>query len=223
LSNNTTSSKTTGAFDLARDLEQSGQIRAAYTAYLQLGAVDEAARVLAGLGHFSHAARLLLSHLNIGPRDVGALPEAKHRSALHAAIYAEKAGQIGLAVDLFLALGKRERAVRALERTGNIREAKKIRSGVETKSLHPGGFDQTHAGQAAAIDVEASDLKLMRTHVQAGRPAEAMHLAKQYGRIDVIAELFVEAGMSYQAAKCYLELGDAGTIPGSVRSRFTAR
>ena len=97
----------------ARALEQQGQLEAAVKAYVEGGAPEDAARLLAGAERFADAGRLLFGSLGVDAAEAGRLHKTLHGRALHAAILLAKGGESKLAADLFVALDDPEGAVRA--------------------------------------------------------------------------------------------------------------
>ncbi len=135
--------------------------------------------------------------------------------ALKAAIFAAKAGQAQVAVELFLGLGDRDRAVRTLEQAGDAEGAARVRSGLTSlgsaaqrqKPARAGG-PPPRVSSKAAEKLEASGelAQAMKAYIRESKPAEAARLALQMGRLEDAATLYAEAGIPYRAALCYRRL-----------------
>src|SRR5437016_1098039 len=96
------------ALERARSLEKSGQGDAAAKLFREVGAVEEAARVLGTLRRPRDAARLLLDSVGVPAAQVGSLDPAGKKRALMAAIFLGRAGENEMAVQIFMALGEQQ-------------------------------------------------------------------------------------------------------------------
>ena len=204
----------------ARALEKAGKLAAAVLAYRDAGAVDDAARVLGALRKPADAAQLLMASVGVQPAQVGQLEPALKKRALMAAIFFGRAGNNESAVQLFLALGERSRAVDLLQRAGDQVGAAKLASGkgapTTAVSLVPSTRPTAVGGKASSIEQalrleQAGKLELaMETYVQLRKFSEAARLATALGRTADAAQLHADAGQPFQAAQRYLEAGDTG-------------
>jgi tetratricopeptide (TPR) repeat protein len=96
--------------ETARALERRGQVDAAVKAYNDAGAPGEAGRAL-------------LDSLGVEPREVGRLNTTMRGRALQAAIFLAQGGQAETAVQVFLALGDRARALQTYSQLKKFVEA----------------------------------------------------------------------------------------------------
>ncbi|HYS10217.1 MAG TPA: protein kinase [Myxococcales bacterium] len=208
------------ALERARSLEKAGQGDAAAKIFREVGAVEEAARVLGMLRRPRDAAQLLIESLGVPPAQAGRLDAAGKKRALMAAIFLGRAGDSQDAVRLFLALGEQQRAVDLLQKAGDAVGAAKL------AALKPGQFETgpmlappkatAVGGQAVSIAVaqkleESGKLEAaLQSYVQLKRFADAARCAKALGRKADAAQLFADAGLPFEAAQAYLELGDTG-------------
>ena len=203
----------------ARKLEKEGKFDAAVRAFREAGAVEDAARVLAGqLKKPAEAARLLLESLK-GP--VAQQQGGGRKRALMAGIYFARAGDKDQALPIFLALGEQQRAVELLQRLGDTLGAARLaalkRGEFETgPMLAPARAAQAVGGQAVSLQaaqrleqVGRHDLAL-DAYAQLRRFGDAARMAVKLGRTQDAAQLYADAGMPFEAAEAYLALGDTG-------------
>jgi len=208
------------ALDRARGLEKAGQGDAAARLFRDVGAVEEAARVLGSLRRPRDAGQLLLESLGVQPGQVGRLDSAGRKRALMAAIFFGRARENQTAVQMFMALGEQQRAVEVLQKAGDSVGAAKL------SSMKPGQFETgpllapskaTAVGGQAVSMVSAQKLEqqgkheaALQSYVQLKRFADAARMAKVLGRKADAAQLYADAGAPFEAAQAYLELGDTG-------------
>ena len=204
----------------ARSLEKAGQGEAAVKLFREVGALEEAARVLGTLRRPKDAALLLIESLGVPAAQAGRLDPAGKKRALMAAIFLGRAGDSQQAVQLFLALGEQQRAVELLQKAGDAVGAAKI------AALKPGQFDSgpmlapakaTAVGGKAVSVTAAQKLEesgkleaALQSYVQLKRFGDAARCAKALGRTADAAQLHADAGQPFEAAQAYLELGDTG-------------
>lgn len=210
--------------DTARLLERRGQIDAAVQAFLRVGDVDDAARVLVAARRYAEAAQAFL--VGAGTNDltrIRSLDSVKKRFALKAAICLGQAGEIARAVDIFLAVDDRQRAVELLHKVGDYVGAARIQSG----SAPPGAAAQglghavaqmptqnSRIGGGASLQTAqrleaAGQLEFaLEAYVQLKQFAFAARVAKQLGRVSEAAQLYSDAGQPFEAAACHLEIAD---------------
>ena len=205
----------TKQLELAQKLADAGQIEQAITAYKQLGAVDEAARLLSVARRFEEGARLLAGTLGVAPAQVGQLDGPMKKRALMAAILFARAGDPPRAVELFLGLGERERAAETLEKAGDSVAADRIRSGelLPAPSLLArravGGQAESLAA-ASKLEQEGKLELALDSYLRLQRLADAARIARALGRTADAAQLYAEGGIPYEAARCYYDVGDTG-------------
>src|SRR5256714_9043376 len=208
------------ALERARSLEKGGQGDAAAKLFREAGAVEEAARVLGALRRPRDAAQLLLDSLGVPPGQAGRLDPAGKKAAFMAAIFLGRSGENQMAVQVFMALGEQQRAVELLQKAGDAVGAARI------ASMKPGEFDTgamlapakaTAVGGQAVSILSAQKMEeqgkleaALETYVQLKRFADAGRLAKALGRTANAAEFYADAGVPFEAAQAYLELGDTG-------------
>jgi len=202
----------------AQALEKGGQHEAAARAYRDLGAVDDAARAFGSARKPREGAELLLSSLGVQPAQVGQLDAAMKKRALMAAILFGKAGDAERAVELFLGLGERARAVDALRRAGDHLRAARIEAlpsgefaaAAIVSALRPGpaASAMPAVGDAASEKLEATG-KLqaaLEAFLALNRFGDAARVARKLGRTAEAAQLYGDAGMPYEAAECHRAL-----------------
>src|SRR5262249_23631707 len=208
------------ALERARSLEKAGQGDAAAKLFREAGAVEEAARVLGTLRRPRDAAQLLIESLGVPPGQAGRLDPAGKKRALMAAIFLGRAGDNQQAVQLFMALGEQQRAVELLQKAGDTVGAAKL------AAMKPGQFEAgpmlapakatAIGGQAVSMATaqkleESGKLEAaLQSYVSLKRFADAGRCAKALGRKADAAQLFADAGIPFEAAQAYLELGDTG-------------
>ncbi|MDD5308606.1 MAG: protein kinase [Deltaproteobacteria bacterium] len=206
------------ALEAARALEQRGQFDTAVKVYMQLGATQEAARVLASNGKYGEAGNLLLTGLGVSVGEIHRLEGDPRRQAYLAASYFSKAGDVPTAVDILVELGERARAAELLERGGDHLAAERLRSRKGGMYVPAGDSAQRRAVGGAAVNLEAArklekegklDLAV-QTYVQIKHYAEAGRILGKLRRFAEAANMFAEGGLPYEAGLCYLEAGDTG-------------
>jgi serine/threonine-protein kinase len=116
--------------EAARALEQRGQLEAAGKAYAECGALDDAARVLAGAQRFSEAGKLLADSLGALSRQPGGLHPTLRARAQRAAVLLVKGGQGARAAELYLAAGDAEKALGLFVQHKRFREAADVARGL---------------------------------------------------------------------------------------------
>ncbi|MFT4704401.1 MAG: tetratricopeptide (TPR) repeat protein, partial [Bradymonadia bacterium] len=209
----------------AKELETSGLVDGALRLYTEAGELDQGARVLVGARRFAEAGNLLVGNLGLprgstfSERDIAGLSPEMKRRALHAAICFSRAGERDLAVRMFLALGESSRAIELLEQAGDRLGAAKLRADYRRRGTFEDGERAT--GQIEAVAEVTSDgakrleaagnfERAMEAYARLRQPANAARMARMLDNPRQAAELFGSAGMSYEAALCWLECGDTG-------------
>ena len=124
-----------------------------------------------------------------------------------------------MSVELFVALGERQRAIEALQRAGDQVGAARLSAGERLD----GGPSLLGIGKQAAVSGAATSLLAAQklesagkldaafdAYVQLRKYADGARVAKRLGRIADAAQLYADAGVPFEAAKCYLDAGDTG-------------
>ena len=206
------------ALERARALEKAGQAEAALKLFREAGAVEDVARILGALRRPRDAAQVLLESLGVQPAQVGQLDSPGKKRALMAGILLGKAGDLELAVQLFMALGEQGRAVELLQRAGDHVGAARL------ASVKPGQFETgpilpratAVGGQAVSVlaaqkmEEQGKAQLALEAYLQLRRFGDAARIAVKLRQPGQAAQLYAEAGMPFEAAHCYLELGDTG-------------
>jgi serine/threonine-protein kinase len=152
---------------------------------------------------------------------VGQLDAAGKKRALMAAIYLGKAGENAMAVQLFVALGERQRAIELLQRAGDHAGAARLQNAkpgqFETGPLLAPPARGTAVGGQAVSALSAQKLEdsgkldqALAAWLGLKRFAEAARVARAMGQPGQAAQFYADAGMPFEAAECYLQLGDTG-------------
>src|SRR4051812_13289375 len=103
----------------AVDQEKRGDLAAAANGFLRAGAHEDAARAFAGLGRFAEAGQALLSAIRYQRNRTSNLSAADRKIALKAAIWFARGGDVRQAVELYLVLDERSRAIELLRSVGD--------------------------------------------------------------------------------------------------------
>ena len=207
------------AYEKARALEKAGKAEEALRAFREAGAVEDVGRLLAASRRYREAGEVLLGSLQVRPNQAGQLDPTLKRRALSAAIWLAKGGESQVSVELFVALGERQRAIETLQRAGDQVGAARLLAGERLEggpSILPAPKQSAVSGAAtsmlAAQKLESAG-KLdaaFDSYVQLRKYGEAARVAKRLGRSADAAQLYGDAGMPLDAAQCYLDAGDTG-------------
>ena len=207
------------AYEKARALEKAGKAEEALRAFRDAGAVEDVGRLLAASRRYREAGEVLLGSLQVRPNQVGQLDATLKKRALSAAIWLSKGGESQVSVELFVALGERQRAIETLQRAGDQVGAARLLTG---ERLEGGPSILAHPKQSAVSGVATSMLAAQKlegagkleaafdAYVQLRKAGEAARVAKRLGRSADAAQLYADAGMPLDAAQCYLDAGDTG-------------
>jgi serine/threonine-protein kinase len=195
------------AHERARTLERQGNLDAAVQTLLGVGAVEDAARILARQHRFADAGRVLLSSLGPEAARRRIVEPASRKRALMAAIHLARGGETGAAVDLFVTLGERERAADALKQAGDHVGAAMLQRDAGPR---PAGAPRAEPGEAkddrGARLERAGQLELALGAYVADRLfAEAARVARALGRLAEAAQLHADGGQPFEAALCCLD------------------
>jgi eukaryotic-like serine/threonine-protein kinase len=206
------------ALEAARALEQRGQFDSAIKVYVQLGASQEAARVLASQSKYGEAGNLLVSGLGVSIGEFHKLEGDARRQAYLAASYFSKAGNMQTAVEILVEIGERARAAELLERGGDHLAAERLRSKKSGGYVPSADSGPRRGIGGAAVNMDAArklekegklDLAV-QAYVQIKHYGEAGRILAKLSRFADAANLFAEGGLPYEAGLCYLEAGDTG-------------
>ena len=208
----------------ARAAEAAGQHAEAIELFKASGHLEDAARVLAQAGKPLEAAQLLLGSLGVKPAQVGTLEVKLKARAMKAAIQLVRAGELQQAVELFVALGERARAVQALERAGDHAGVARLLSSSPApgaSTVLPGrGGRPAPSGPLPATGLADSPViaqkleatgrgeEALEMWLRLKRFNEAARLSKSLGRLHEAATHFADAGMPLDAAQIFQELGE---------------
>ena len=205
-------------YERARELEKAGKGDEALRAFREAGAIDDVGRLLAAAKRYREAGEVLFGSLGVRPGQAGQLEPALRKRALSAAIWLAKGGEAQVSVELFVALGERQRAVETLQRAGDQVGAARLMAGERLDAApslvqaRQGTVGGAPTNVLAAQKLESSgklDLAL-DAYLQLRRHADAARVAKRLGRIADAAQLYADAGLPLEAAECYLAAGDTG-------------
>ena len=205
----------------ARLLEQQGQVDAAVEAYKASGAPAEAARLLMTQRRYDEAAELLVSGLGVHPAHAGNLSPDKKREALTAAICYSRANNVNAAVQLFVAIGEHPRAIELLERVGDQEGAARVRDYATNPALYQlsgqgplptsgGSSTSVRLQRARALEQNGNLGEALDVYVQLKQYGHAARVAQLLGMHDKAADLYIDAGMPFEAALCYRSGGNTG-------------
>lgn len=208
----------------AKQLEASGLADGAVHAYVQCGAVDDAARLLVAGRKFGEAANLFVQQLGLvrgstlSEKELQGLDATGRKRALRAAICFAKAGQRELATRMFVGLGEVGRAVEMLKTSGDPvgaarLEAEYKRRGQFADASMPvsvGTRSEITMDSAKALEAAGKHELAMESYTHLKQLPHAARMARLLGRVGAAGELFRDGGMPYEAALCFLEIGDTG-------------
>src|SRR5919202_5505140 len=206
------------AYEKARELEKAGRGDEALRAFREAGAIDDVGRLLAAARRYREAGEVLFGSLAVRPGQAGQLEPALRKRALSAAIWLAKGGETQVSVELFVALGERQRAVETLQRAGDQVGAARLMAGerldaapslVQARQVAVGGAPTNLLAAQKLESAGKLDLAL-DAYLQLRRHADAARVARQLGRIADAAQLYADAGLPLEAAECYLAAGDTG-------------
>ena len=138
------------AYEKARALEKAGKAEEALRAFRDAGAVEDVGRLLAASRRYREAGEVLLGSLQVRPNQVGQLDATLKKRALSAAIWLSKGGESQVSVELFVALGERQRAIETLQRAGDQVGAARLLTG---ERLEGGPSILAHPKQSAVSGV----------------------------------------------------------------------
>jgi len=206
------------AYDKARALEKAGKAEEALRAFREAGAIDDVGRLLAAGKRYREAGEALFSSLGVRPAQVGQLEPALKKRALSAAIWLAKGAEAQVSVELFVALGERQRAAETLQRAGDQVGAARLMAGerldapsllTQSKQVAVGGA-ATNLLAAQKLETGGKLDLAFEAYVQLRKYGDAARVAKRLGRSADAAQLYADAGLPLEAAQCYLEAGDTG-------------
>jgi tRNA A-37 threonylcarbamoyl transferase component Bud32/tetratricopeptide (TPR) repeat protein len=170
----------------------------------------------ANLGQYLKAGRFILDQLGLSLDKLSSINSQEKKLIYLAATYFNKAGDNNLAVELYLALGERHKAADLLEKSGDLIAAEKVRNSSgspEPVSIHQkraiGGvavnrYTAKRLEQEGKIDLAIKAYFQLHEYKDAGRLLRSQH------KLEEAANMFAEGGYAFDAASCFLEIGDTG-------------
>jgi len=200
----------------AQALEKRGNLEAAAQATMRAGNDDDAVRLYLAAGKSAEAGQVLLHSIDYDRLRSQALDAAGRKVALKAAICFSKAGDVRQAVELFLAIGERGRAIQFLQERGDFANAARLEAD-PTGRVSLAGYDQPATAPIEAgntLDIahnleRAGKLEsALEAYAQGQHWAQAGRLALRLGRKERAAGYFAEAGQAYASAECWRECGE---------------
>lgn len=196
------------ALRAARALEKKGEPEEAAEQYARGGAPAEAVRVLTAARKYVQAAQVLIAAHGIQTFGVSRLDAEGKRQALTAAILLGRGGETRRAVDLFVALGERERAAELLRRAGDAAGAERLEVATGPTPL-PRAPSSPGASAEAARKLEAGgrDDSALQVYLSLGQNEDAARVAQRLRRYEQAVQLYLKAGKPYDAALCSLAAG----------------
>jgi tetratricopeptide (TPR) repeat protein len=198
----------------AREREKHGQHKVAGDLFARAGAHDEAARVYLAGGHFAEAGQTLLRSSGYDETAGKTVAPSQRAAVLKAAICFSRAGDVGQAARLFLAIGERRRAVELLETAGDVVNAARIEADptgqVELVGYAPAKVSRPEEELSAARRLEAAGKRdaAMEAFASLKQWPEAARLARALGKVDRAAGFFEQAAMPFEAAECFFACRD---------------
>jgi tetratricopeptide (TPR) repeat protein len=183
------------ALEAARALLAAGDVDGAVRGFLRQRAFDEAAKAYASKGRYLDAANMLMDAIGVGVGLVGGLdPQRKALASLAAEFYA-LGKDVDTSTKLFNALGDprgRTQAETALKDTGRMAAFRLEREGRPEEAL--------------------AAYQRLRQLPDVARVAEGL------GRLEEAGRTYEEAALPFDAARCWLALGDpARTLDALLR------
>ncbi|MBI4818350.1 MAG: serine/threonine protein kinase [Deltaproteobacteria bacterium] len=203
--------------DRAESLERERRFEEAARAYFEIGALADAARMKMASGNWRDAGELLLAVLGEDAHRLSIVSPLSRKHALSAAICFERAGDSPRAVELFVGLGEIGRAVATLEKAGDAAGALALRARIEAgkrPSLSPPRptappTQNRPAERAKHLEASGKLEEAMEAYSALLLHADAARVARNLGLFDRAAELYLDAGLAFEAAECFDGLGDS--------------
>ncbi len=198
----------------ARALERAGDHDGAWRAYLKAGAVDDAARILSGLGRPREAAELVLREFAIDVRLAASLDEPRRRHARKAAVLLSQAEDWVRAGELYGALGDLERAAQCFEKGGDEHTAERLRQrlhghGRATVSRSMGSVEATATSATVASPRGASIASIPVAAPLEVQTAEGRaQAAYRRGDFATAGRAFLDAGLAWESAVAFSKGND---------------
>jgi eukaryotic-like serine/threonine-protein kinase len=172
---------------------------------------------LSNKGFNADAGWLILKKLGIKPRDAHRVDSADRKLAYLAATYFAKGGETQPAMEVFVAIGDRNRAADILEKAGDLIGAQRIRAGRAStvESIGPPAAPQGATGGSTVskqailrLEKEGKFAMAAKAYFENKQYADAARVMQKSGRLDDAAKMYAEANMPYEAAACFLKVGD---------------
>jgi serine/threonine-protein kinase len=194
----------------AHRAEQRGDIDAAVRGYLRAQLVDEAVRLLVATQRYAAAGSTLLASLQTPVAKLEGLDAAGRHRARTAAQHLARGGDALTAAEVFAALGEHARGIDALERAGDIANARALRAAQQqhtTWTAPRGEGDAAQRGHALEQQRRFDDA--MRAYEAARRPNDAARMAVTLGLWVRAGEFYLAANNPYDASKCFAKGGES--------------
>jgi len=210
-------------FRQAQELEKQGRLNEAIQNFVQAGSISEAARILMSQRQYEQAGNLLMRHLGAPPNQVGTLRADKRKEAFNAAICYARTDKYLYAVELYMALGEHPRALELLERNGEREKAQRLREHLNHPSNYAqksrdailgedkSQFENSGLSKAQALEKAGNLNEALQAYTKLKKYADAGRVAEKIGGItDRAAKFYIDAGMPFEAAQCYIKVGETG-------------
>jgi eukaryotic-like serine/threonine-protein kinase len=196
------------ALRAARALEKKGEPDEAADQYVRAGAHAEAVRVLTAARKYVQAAQVLIAAHGIQTTGVARLDAEGKRQALTAAILLGRGGETRRAVDLFVALGEKERAAELLRRSGDAAGAERLEVATGPTPLPRSPAASAATAEAARkLEAEGRDDSALQIYLSLGQHEDAARVSQHMRRYEQAAQLYLKASKPYEAAQCSLAAG----------------
>jgi len=196
------------ALRAARALEKKGEPDEAAEQYVRGGAPAEAVRVLTAARKYVQAAQVLISAHGIQTFGVSRLDAEGKRQAHTAAILLGRGGETRRAVDLFIALGERDRAAELLRRAGDAAGAERLEIATGPTPLPRAPSSPGVTAEAARkLEADGRDDSALQVYLSLGQNDDAARVAQRLRRYEQAVQLYLKAGKPYDAALCSLAAG----------------
>jgi serine/threonine protein kinase len=197
----------------ARAAEKHGDTKGAGDAFARAGAHEDAARVYLAAGHFAEAGQMLLRSSGYDRTQAGKIDAKAKGALLKAAICFSRAGDTAQAVELFLAIDEKQRAVDLLQSLGDMVNAARVEA-ARGHMVDLVGYQRADATpddelqSARRLEAAGKREGALETYARLKQWREAARLAVGLGKLERAAGFFAEAGMPFEAADCCFRIRD---------------
>jgi serine/threonine-protein kinase len=202
--------QTRQTLEIARSLQQRGQVDAAVGAFLRAQAFEEAAQAYMAVERFADAGRLLMDSLNVGTALLAGLDPERKRLASNAAVCFAKAGDYKTSVAIYQGLGDSMRAADVLERAGDAAGAGRLRAMQGQPVSVVSAADPVNRNAARRLEQGGHLEEAMAAYLQLRQLRDAGRVAVALRRHIDAARIFLDAGMPYEAAVCFNNASETG-------------